>query len=76
MQADVPVVVDFWAHWCGPCKLIDPVMKTLEADSNGQVKVVKVEVDSNEQLVEQYGVCYPECSSKRRTISQNTRSNK
>lgn len=57
MQADVPVVVDFWAHWCGPCKLIDPVMKQLDADSNGQLKVVKVEVDGNPQLVEKYGVC-------------------
>ena len=46
-QADVPVVVDFWAEWCGPCKQIGPALEELSDEYDGKVKIVKVNVDSD-----------------------------
>ncbi len=46
-QADVPVVVDFWAEWCGPCKQIGPTLEELSDEYDGKVKIVKVNVDSD-----------------------------
>lgn len=46
-ESDIPVVVDFWAEWCGPCKQIGPALEELSDEMAGKVKVVKVDVDSN-----------------------------
>jgi len=48
--------VDFWAPWCGPCKMIGPVVEELAGDYDGKVKVGKVNVDDNQQLAAQYGI--------------------
>ena len=55
-QADVPVVVDFWAEWCGPCKQIGPALEELSEEMAGKVKIVKVDVDSNPNTAAQLGV--------------------
>ncbi|WP_157014292.1 thioredoxin [Mesorhizobium xinjiangense] len=60
-QADVlesaePVVVDFWAEWCGPCKMIAPSLDEISQERGGQVKVAKVNIDENPELAAQFGV--------------------
>ena len=55
-QSDLPVVVDFWAEWCGPCKMIGPALEELSEELAGKVKIVKVNVDENPQSPSQMGV--------------------
>jgi len=56
LQSDVPVLVDFWAEWCGPCKAIGPSIEQLAAEYEGKAKVFKLDVDSDGDLAMQYGV--------------------
>jgi thioredoxin len=52
----VPVVVDFWADWCGPCKTLTPVLEQAVAEREGQVALVKIDIDANPELAERFGV--------------------
>ncbi|MBI4515764.1 MAG: thioredoxin [Deltaproteobacteria bacterium] len=56
LQAAVPVLIDFWAPWCGPCKAIAPVVEQLSQEYAGKLKVVKLNVDDNPQTPSKYGV--------------------
>ncbi|HEY2006842.1 MAG TPA: thioredoxin [Solirubrobacteraceae bacterium] len=55
VNASVPVVVDFWAAWCGPCRMISPVLEDLAGRHAGHLKIVKVDVDANPTLAERFG---------------------
>jgi thioredoxin 1 len=56
LEAALPVLVDFTAAWCGPCKMLDPVVKQLAQEWDGRVKVVKLDIDENQDLTVQYQV--------------------
>ncbi len=56
LQSDKPVIIDFWAVWCGPCKMIAPIMEEFAVEYDGRVKVGKLDVDNNQKSAIKYGV--------------------
>src|SRR5919107_6314292 len=56
LKSDLPVFVDFWAEWCGPCRMVGPAVEQLSKSLDGKVKIVKLNVDENQEIAVKYGI--------------------
>jgi len=56
LQSNIPVLVDYWAEWCGPCKMIAPILDSLTNEYAGKLKISKLNIDDNQQVPQKYGV--------------------
>lgn len=56
LKSNIPVLVDFWAEWCGPCKVIGPILSELATQNDGKFTVAKINVDEEPELTQQYGI--------------------
>lgn len=56
LKSDLPVLVDYWAEWCGPCKMISPILDEIATSYQGKLRIAKVNVDENAQLTQKYGI--------------------